>query len=128
VKCERFAGGFICGRSNVRRRKKPTKPEKPQLTLAIGRIYLVKRYHTGDFRAKCCESLEKSVRLKVTDPMNSTLEQNAEIEIPFVHAEFIPALVQDLKQTIAARPSPASTPTYSREEFERDRAGEGGAR
>jgi hypothetical protein len=103
-------------------------PEKPKLTLAVGRIYLVKRYYTGDFRARCCDSLMKSVRLKVTDPMKTTLQVDDEIEVPFVHAEFIPALVQDLKQTIAARPSPASTPTYSREEFERDRAGEGGAR
>jgi hypothetical protein len=125
VKCERIAGGFICGRSTVKNRAfkgvHARTPVKPKLTLAIGRIYLVKRYYTGDFRAKCCESLATSVRLKVTDPMHSTLEQNAEIEIPFVHAEFIPALVQDIKKTIEARAA-----GESREEFERDRFGQSG--
>lgn len=126
MKCQSIAGGFICGRSTVRNRAfkgvHARTPVKPKLTLAIGRIYLVKRYYTGDFRAKCCESLEKSVRLKVTDPMNTTLEQNAELEIPFVHAEFIPALVQDIKKIVDERPGGGE----SRAEFERDRFGQSG--
>jgi hypothetical protein len=86
-------------------------PQKPKLTLAIGRIYLVKRYYTGDFRARCCESLDRSVRLKVTDPMKTTLQVDDEIEIPFVHADFIPALVQDLKKIIEERPAPYAGPS-----------------
>jgi hypothetical protein len=77
--------------------------EKPKVTLVVGRIYLVKRYYTGDFRARCCDSLLRSVRLKVTDPMKSSLQVDDEIEIPFVHAEFIPALVQDIKKAIEKR-------------------------
>jgi hypothetical protein len=106
MKCERFAGGFVCGGSTVKSRafKGKGSPEK-QLTLVVGRIYLVKRYYTGDFRARCCESLDKSVRLKVTDPMKTTLQVDEEIEVPFVHADFIPALVQDIKKVIDERPA-----------------------
>ena len=78
-------------------------PVKPALTLTIGRVYAVKNYYTGDFRARCCESLLRSVRLKVTDPMRSTLQVNDEIEIPFVHAEFIPAIVEEFKKPIEER-------------------------
>jgi hypothetical protein len=99
VSCERFAGGFICGRSRMKKSKKK-KPEKPKLMLVIGRIYLVKRYYTGDFRAKCCDSLERSVRLKVTDPMSSTVAIGDELEIPFVHAEFIPAVVVEFQKPV----------------------------
>jgi hypothetical protein len=56
--------------------------------------------------------------------MKSTLQVDDEIEIPFVHAEFIPALVQDIKKVVDERPRSGE----SREEFERDRMGEGGAR
>ncbi len=77
------------------RKKKPSVVQKPALVLAVGRIYLVKRYYTGDFRARCCDSLLKTARLKVTDPMNSSVQVDDELEIPFVHAEFIPALVVD---------------------------------
>jgi hypothetical protein len=101
-------------------RRKKRKFVQPPLTLAIGRVYLVKRYYTGDFRAKCCESLQKSVRLKVTDPMKTEFEVGAEIEIPFVHAEFIPAIVEDFKKPVTERPG------YTRSEFERDRFGESG--
>lgn len=120
--CERFAGGFICGSRSTMKKKQAFKGkrEKPILTLAVGRIYLVTRYWTGDFRAKCCESLFKTVKLKVTDPMKSSLKPGDELEIPFVHAEFIPAIVQDFKKITADRPE------YSRAEFERDRFGESG--
>jgi hypothetical protein len=98
----------------MRIKSKPYKgrtPAKPKLTLAVGRIYLVKRYYTGDFRARCCDSLERSVRLKVTDPMKSaTLKVDDEIEIPFVHAEFIPAIVEKFRSA----------------EFERERVRESG--
>lgn len=77
--------------------------EKPKFTLTIGRTYVVKGYHTGDFRAKCCDSLGRSARLKVTDPMRSSLSVDDEIEIPFVHAEFIPAIVEDFQKPIAQR-------------------------
>jgi hypothetical protein len=71
---------------------------KPKFTLTIGRVYVVKRYYTGDFRARCCESLDRSVRLKVTDPMRSNVAIGDELEIPFVHAEFIPAIVEEYKK------------------------------
>lgn len=97
-------------------RRKKKRIEKPKFTLAIGRIYLVTRYHTGDFRARCCDSLLKSVRLKVTDPMSSNLYVDQEIEIPFVYAEFLPAVMEKYQGR-----------GESREEFERDRlAGFGG--
>jgi hypothetical protein len=73
-------------------------PVKPALTLAIGRVYVVKGYYTGDFRARCCESLLRSARLKVTDPMRSTLQVDDEIEIPFVHADFVPAIVEEFQK------------------------------
>lgn len=111
MKCERIAGGFVCGRSTVKNRAfkgvHARTPEKPNLTLAVGRIYLVKHYHTGDFRAKCCDSLLKTVRLKVTDPMSTSLQVGDELEIPFVHAEFIPALVQDITKIVGDRPRSA---------------------
>lgn len=88
---------------NFRRGFKKKKAVKPLLTLAVGRIYLVKRYHTGDFRAKCCDSLLKSVRLKVTDPMKTSLQVDDEMEIPFVHAEFIPSIVEEFKKPIDQR-------------------------
>jgi hypothetical protein len=114
MKCERIAGGFICGRTTVKSRPyKGKTPQKPKLVLAVGRIYLVRRYYTGDFRAKCCESRFQSVRLKVTDPMKTSLQVDDELEIPFVHAEFIPALVEEFKKPIAER------------EFNRYRIGEG---
>jgi hypothetical protein len=53
--------------------------------------------------------------------MKTSLQVDEEIEVPFVHGEFIPALVQDIKKIVESRPE------YSRAEFERDRAGEGGA-
>jgi hypothetical protein len=77
--------------------------EKPQKSLTIGRVYVVKRYYTGDFRARCCESLLRTVRLKVTDPMKSTLQVGDELEIPFVHAEFISAIVEEYKNPVEER-------------------------
>jgi hypothetical protein len=77
--------------------------EKPKFTLTIGRVYAVKGYYTGDFRARCCESLGRSARLKVTDPMKSTLQVDDEIEIPFVHADFIPAIVEEFKKPVEDR-------------------------
>jgi hypothetical protein len=76
---------------------------KPAFTLTIGRIYVVKGYHTGDFRAKCCDSLTKTARLKVTDAMRSSLHVDDEIEIPFVHAEFLPSIVEQFQKPIAER-------------------------
>ena len=113
MKCERIAGGFVCGRRSTVRQSQAFKgrgvhartPQKPKLTLTVGRIYLVKRYYTGDFRARCCDSLATSVRLKVTDPMKTSLQVDEEIEIPFVHGEFIPALVQDIKKIVDERPA-----------------------
>lgn len=78
-----------------RSKKRPS--ENPKYTLTIGRIYVVKGYHTGDFRAKCCDSLARCARLKVTDPMRSGLRVDDEVEIPFVHAEFLPAIVEDMR-------------------------------
>lgn len=86
-----------------RRGFKKKKATKPPYVLVVGHIYLVRGYHTGDFRAKCCDSLLKTVRLKVTDPMKAALQVDDEIEIPFVHAEFIPALVQDVQKVIEQR-------------------------
>ena len=104
---------------NFRRKKKPL---KATLTLAVGRIYRVKGYWTGDFRAKCCDSLLKTVKLKVTDPMNTTLQVDDELEVAFAHAEFLPALIEHFQKPIEQRGE-------SREEFERDRFGQsGGAR
>ena len=90
---------------NCYRRRKGYRNKKtaPKLVLAVGRIYLVRGYHIGDFRARCCDSLERSVRLKVTDPMKTSLQVDDELEIPFVHAEFIPALVEDFKKPITER-------------------------
>jgi hypothetical protein len=86
----------------------------PQCVLVVGRIYVVKRYYTGDFRAKCCDSLDRSARLKVTDPMRSTLQVDDEIEIPFVHAEFIPAIVEEFKKPIEER-------SFNRDQFSQGR-------
>lgn len=79
----------------MRRNSKPKRAEKPQLVLAIGRVYLVTRYHTGDFRGKCCDSLKFSAKFKVTDPMKSTLAIDDELEISFKLAEFLPAIIDD---------------------------------
>jgi hypothetical protein len=82
----------------MKRRNKPSVVEKPKFVLAIGRVYLVTRYYTGDFRGKCCDSLKRSAKFKVTDPMRSTLQVDDEIEVPFVHGEFLPAIVEDFKR------------------------------
>jgi hypothetical protein len=78
-------------------KRQPSRIEKPAFVLAIGRVYLVKRYHTGDFRGKCCDSLKFSAKFKVTDPMKSALAVGDELEISFKLAEFIPAIVEDFK-------------------------------
>jgi hypothetical protein len=104
----------------MKQKSKLKRPFKPQLVLAIGRVYLITRYHTGDFRGECYASLELSAQFKVTDPMKSTLQVGDEIEIPFQLAEFLPAIIEQFQKPIQERPE------YSREEFERDRFGEAG--
>lgn len=84
-------------------RRKKKKLIKPELTLAIGRIYRVSGYWTGDFRAKCCDSLLRTVKLKVTDPMNTVLQVDDELEVAFAHAEFLPALVEQFQKPIGDR-------------------------
>lgn len=97
----------------MKRRPKLAKKQEVQTIVFAGRVYLVKRYFTGDFRGTCRGSLSKSALFTVTDAMKSSLAIGDEIEIPFVHAEFIPALCEDLRGE-------------SREEFERDRFGTAG--
>jgi len=82
----------------MRQSSKFKRPTKAEFVLTIGRVYLVKRYHTGDFRAKCCESLKFSAKFKVTDPLKSTLAIDDELEISFKLAEFIPAIVEDFRE------------------------------
>jgi hypothetical protein len=91
----------------MRTYKKPKRrqPGKfaPKYTLAIGRIYLVKGYWTGNFRAKCCDSLALTAKVKVTDPMNTELNIDDEMEISFANAEFLPAVLEEFQKPIEER-------------------------
>jgi len=81
-----------------------SKIPQPELVLAIGRLYLVTRFHTGDFRGRCLESLFRSARFEVTDPMKSSLHLCDQIEIPFKHAEFLPVVIEQFQKIVEGRP------------------------
>lgn len=84
----------------IRMYKKGSKKNKsfrPKITLAIGRVYAVKGYWTGEFRGECRESRNVDALMRVTDPMKTELNVGDDLEIAFTLAEFMPAIVEDFQ-------------------------------
>jgi hypothetical protein len=74
------------GRRN--RFKKKQKAAVAKLVLEIGRVYLVQRYHTGNFRGKVIATGALTANLQVVDAMKTELTVGSLIDVWLCHAEF----------------------------------------
>jgi hypothetical protein len=69
------------------RRKK--KPGPLPVQLIVGAKYRVTNYHTGDFEGVVTRLLMRSATLRITDAMNTQLEDGDVVEIPIGLANFV---------------------------------------
>jgi len=108
MKCERFAGGFICG-GRVKKSKTKTVVIPPP-PVEVDRTYLVTGYHTGDFRGKCIafrnNLANRVAHFRIVDPIKTGLQVDAEIEVTIGLARFLPTMYEQYQggsKTLAVR-------------------------
>jgi hypothetical protein len=90
--------------------KKKNKAAIPRLVLEIGRVYLVTKYHTGNFRGKVIATGNQTASLQVVDAMKTELQVGALLDVWLCHAEFTATVFEQFQgpKTLAVQ-APAPT-------------------